>query len=70
MDEEERCDGSYRMLGDSISFKYKTADGEEFVMQGQISRRKNFVDGVWKTGGTKGSFFLEKQDVEEKVVMP
>ena len=68
VDEESRCDGSYQLLGDSISFTYKTPEGEEYVMRGQMSRRKNYVDGVWKANGTKGSFFLEKQDVEEKLV--
>ena len=70
VDEESKCNGSYQLMGDSISFKYTTPEGKEFVMQGQISRRKNYVDGVWQTNGTKGSFFLEKQDVEEKVVAP
>jgi hypothetical protein len=71
INERSLCSGSYRMYGDSVSFKYTTADGEEYVMQGHLSRRKNYVEGYWHSNGIKkGSFFMEKQDVEEKVVQP
>ncbi len=68
--EESLCDGSYQLLGDSISFTYKSIDGIEYVMRGQISQRKNYVEGVWSSTGKKGNFFIERQDVEEKMVMP
>jgi hypothetical protein len=71
VDDKTKCNGSYRLLGDSVSFTYKTPEGQEYLMQGHINRRKNFVDGVWKTNdkGT-GSFYLEKQEVEEKFINP
>lgn len=65
-----RSNGSYTITGDSISFNYTTPDGQQFAMQGHVSLRKNYVDGVWKANGSKGSFFIEKQDVEERVVQP
>ena len=65
------CNGSYKLTGDSISFTYITPDGEKYLMQGHVSRRKNYVEGAWRSNGTsKGSFFIEKQDVEEKTVQP
>lgn len=70
VNEESLCDGSYQLLGDSISFSYKSVDGKEYVMKGLISQRKNYVEGVWNSTGKKGSFFIERQDVEEKVVAP
>ena len=69
--EQPQSNGSYKLAGDSISFTYTTPDGDEYLMQGHVNRRKNYVDGVWKSNGTsKGSFFMEKQDVEEKTVQP
>jgi hypothetical protein len=69
--ETPRSNGSYKLMGDSLSFTYTTPDGEEFIMQGHVSRRKNYVDGIWTSHGvSKGSFFIEKQDVEEKIVQP
>src|SRR5215213_846375 len=71
VDDKTKCDGTYRLLGDSVSFTYVTPAGEEFLMQGHINRRKNFVDGVWKTGDkSTGSFYLEKQRLEEKFINP
>ena len=69
--EKPRSNGSYKLTGDSLSFTYTTPDGEKFIMQGHMSRRKNYVDGTWTSNGeSKGSFFMEKQEVEEKVVQP
>lgn len=63
MQEEEKCNGSYRLMGsDSISFKYTTADGREFVMKGEISYRKDFVEGVWRCNESRGKFYLEKRE--------
>src|SRR5690349_8134073 len=49
VDERTRLDGSYRIQGDSVSFTYRTPEGEEIRMQGHFNRWKNFVNGVWKT---------------------
>jgi len=68
VDETIALNGSYKLEGDSVSFTYRTPDGEEIVMKGQVSRRKNFVDGTWKSASGKGNFFIERQDVEEKTV--
>jgi hypothetical protein len=67
--EQPRFNGSYKLVGDSITFTYTTPDGQTCTMQGHISLRRNYVDGTWKLNGVaQGSFFMEKQDVEEKVV--
>jgi hypothetical protein len=71
VDDRTRADGTYRLLGDSVSFSYTTPDGETITMTGHINRRKNFVDGIWKTGNkTTGSFYLEKQKLEEYYARP
>lgn len=68
-DEQPRSNGSYTLMGDSLSFTYVAPDGQKFIMQGHVSRRKNYVDGTWKVNGiSQGSFFIEKQDLEEKTV--
>jgi len=71
IDDRTKCNGTYQLLGDSVSFTYCTAEGDKFVMQGQINRRKNYLNGVWKANDrSTGSFFLERQDLEEKFVKP
>jgi len=71
VDERTKTTGSYRLQGDSVSFTYKTPDGASITMEGHFNRRKNFVDGVWnedkKTGG---SFYLEKQKIQEYYAAP
>ena len=69
--EQPQSNGSYKLVGDTLSFTYTTPEGDQYVMQGHVSRKKNYVDGVWKSNGNaQGSFFMEKQDIEEKVVAP
>jgi hypothetical protein len=71
VDDQKKIEGTYRMNGDSISFYYKTTDGESILMQGHLNRRKNFVDGICRTNEKPtGSFYLEKQEVEERFVEP
>jgi hypothetical protein len=71
VDDQTKIEGTYRMYGDSVSFYYKTADGENILLQGHFNRRKNFVDGICRTNEKPtGSFYLEKQEVEERFVMP
>ena len=69
--DDAKCNSSYRVVGDSLYFTYTNAEGRQFIMTGQISRRKNYVDGVWKSNGKiTGRFYLDKQDVEEKFIQP
>ncbi len=69
--EDANCNSYYKVVGDSLYFTYTNPGGRQFIMNGQISRRNNYVDGIWKSNGkTTGSFFLEKQDVEEKFIQP
>jgi hypothetical protein len=71
IDDRTRVEGTYKILGDSVSFSYKTADGEEVVMQGHFNRRRTYMDGVCRTNNkTTGSFYLEKQKLEERFVQP
>jgi hypothetical protein len=71
IDDRTRCMGSYAVLGDSVSFTYKTPEGETIVMQGHFNRRKNFVDGTWQAQDkTTGSFYLEKQKIQEYLARP
>jgi hypothetical protein len=71
IDDHTRVEGTYKILGDSVSFSYKTADGEEVVMQGHFNRRRTYMDGVCRTNNkTTGSFYLEKQKLEERFVQP
>jgi len=71
IDDQSRLEGSYKIFGDSVSFSYKTVDGEEVVMQGHFNRRKTYMDGVCTMNKkTTGSFYLEKQSLEERFVEP
>lgn len=70
-DDQTRCDGSYKITGDSLSFTYTTPAGDEIIMQGQMNRRKNFVDGTWKNKlKESGNFYLEKQKIQERITQP
>ncbi|MGZ8538066.1 MAG: hypothetical protein ACXWV9_07360 [Flavisolibacter sp.] len=70
-DKQTRCDGSYRISGDSVSFTYATPAGDEFVMKGRMNWWKNFLDGSWKNKDHKsGSFYLEKQKIQERSAQP
>jgi len=45
--------------------------GDEFIMKGQMNRRKNFLDGTWKNKDlVSGSFYLEKQKIQERLAQP
>ncbi len=70
VNEQSRCVGSYQILGDSVSFTYKDADGFEIRMRGHLNYRKTSLDGVWKNDVMTGKFHLEKQNVEERIVQP
>jgi len=71
IDDRTRLEGTYRIFGDSVSFSYKTVDGEDFVMQGHFNRRRTYMDGVCRTNNKPtGSFYLEKQKLEERFTQP
>ena len=71
IDDRTRLEGTYRIFGDSVSFSYKTIDGEEIVMQGHFNHRKTYMDGVCRTNNKPtGSFYLEKQKLEERFTQP
>ena len=68
IDDRTKLEGSYKIYGDSISFKYTSADGEEIVMQGHFNYRRTYVDGICRTNNRpSGSFYLEKQKLEERM---
>jgi hypothetical protein len=71
VDDRTRSEGSYRIQGDSVLLTYRTPEGEVIVMKGRFNRRKNYVDGTWKGNDrSAGSFYLEKQKVEEFFAAP
>lgn len=71
VDDRTRSEGSYRLLGDSVSFTCRTPEGTQILMQGHVNYRKDFVEGTWKGADNAGGrFFLEKQDLEERTVQP
>jgi len=69
IDDRTKLEGSYKIYGDSVSFKYTTAEGEEVLMQGHFNYRKTYVDGICRTNNKpSGSFYLENQKLEERIV--
>ena len=68
--EQSRCIGSYRIMGDSVSFTYRDPEGLEIRMRGHLNYRKTSLEGVWKNDVMTGKFHLEKQNVEERIVQP
>ena len=71
VDDRTRSLGTYVMQGDSVIFTYTSKEGQQFIMKGLMNRGKNYLDGSWQTNDqSNGSFFLERQNVEEKFVNP
>lgn len=71
IDERTRIEGTYKIYGDSVSFYYRTSDGENMLMQGHFNYRRNALDGICRTNDKpSGSFYLEKQRLEEYLVKP
>lgn len=71
IDDHTKLEGTYKIYGDSVSFSYTTTDGEVVSMQGHFNYRKTYMDGVCKTNDKpSGSFYLEKQKLEERMVQP
>jgi hypothetical protein len=71
VDDRTRTEGSYHINGDSVSITYRSPQGEEMTLKGHFNYRKNFVDGVWKgREHGSGSFYLEKQQLQEFFARP
>jgi hypothetical protein len=71
IDDRTKLEGTYKAFGDSVSFSYKTVDGEDVVMQGHFNHRRTYMDGICRTNDKPtGSFYLEKQKLEERIVEP
>lgn len=71
IDDRTKLQGTYKIFGDSVAFRYTTADGEEIIMQGHFNHRRTYMDGICRTNNKPtGSFYLEKQKLEERMVQP
>jgi len=72
VNESNKINGTYELQGDTLlKFSYQTVDGKQFSMQGQINKRKNYVDGIWKAGDkVSGSFYLKKERLQEMFIQP
>lgn len=71
IDDRTKREGTYKIEGDSVSFRYTTPQGEQVLMQGHFNYRKTYMDGICKTNNQpSGSFYLEKQSLEERFVQP
>lgn len=71
IDDRTKLEGTYRIQGDSVYFSYKTANGEDITLQGHFNRRRTYMDGICKTNNKPtGSFYLEKQKLQERFVEP
>jgi hypothetical protein len=71
IDDLKKIEGTYKIYGDSVSFYYQTPEGEKILMQGHFNYRRNAMDGICRTNDKpSGSFYLEKQKVQELFVAP
>jgi hypothetical protein len=71
IDDQSRLQGTYRVYGDSVAFHYTTPEGEDILMEGHFNYRKTYMDGICRTNNKpSGSFYLEKQDLEERFIAP
>lgn len=71
IDDSKKVDGSYKIYDDSVVLNYQAASGEKILMQGHYNPRRNFIDGVCRINNqASGSFYLEKQELEERMVEP
>ena len=69
IDDHTKREGTYQIKGDSVYFSYKSANGEDVSMQGHFNRRKTYMDGICRTNNKPtGSFYLEKQKLQERIV--
>jgi hypothetical protein len=60
---ENKLSGTYKLLGDTaIVFTYKKFGKQQVIMEGNLNRSKNFVDGSWESNDhLYGSLFIQKQ---------
>jgi hypothetical protein len=71
IDDRTKVEGTYRLSGDSVYFSYTSPDGEEMLMQGHFNRRRTYMDGICRTNDKPtGSFYLEKQKLQERFAEP
>jgi hypothetical protein len=71
IDDRTKVEGTYRLSGDSVYFSYTSQDGEEILMQGHFNRRRTYMDGICRTNDKPtGSFYLEKQKLQERFAEP
>lgn len=72
VDDANRITGTYELKGDTVlTFTYLASDGKQYTMNGHINKRRNYVDGVWRTSDKQsGSFYLKKEKIEEMFVQP
>ena len=71
IDDRTKLEGTYKIFGDSVAFRYTTTDGEEILMQGHFNHRRTYMDGICRTNNKPtGSFYLEKQQLDERMVQP
>lgn len=71
IDDRTKLEGTYKIDGDSVAFHYITPEGEDMLMQGHFNFRRTYMDGTCKTNNKpSGSFYLEKQELEERFVEP
>ena len=69
IDDRTKREGTYQIKGDSVYFSYKSATGEDVLMLGHFNRRKTYMDGTCHTNNKpSGSFYLEKQNLQERIV--
>ena len=56
------CLGEYEVKGDTalILTYIQPVTNKKVILEGNINRSKNFVDGVWQSSEVKGSFYLQK----------
>lgn len=71
IDDRTKLEGTYRIEGDSVYFKYTSTNGEDILMQGHFNRRRTYMDGICRTNNKpSGSFYLEKQKLQERFAQP
>lgn len=71
INDQSQLQGTYRVYGDSVAFHYTSPEGEDVLMEGHFNHRKTYMDGLCKTNNKPtGSFYLERQDLEERFIEP
>jgi hypothetical protein len=64
--EANRCTGAYEVIGDTafVLTYIQPCTNKKVLLQGNLNRTKNFVDGTWQSASeVKGNFYLQKQSL-------